>query len=209
MSHASNEHDEPGGLRCPNCAGAVGSASPEGLAECPHCREQFLVMNAEPEPDVGSPSRASETDRAEHDVELSGLHIQNISNLRRGAYRSRSYLIIAAGVCIVAAAKLIQIAVLAWRAQLRLASIGDAIAAVVAIMFFASTARKIAALTREIRQSRLEDPAAPPDFSMLGDGSQRLRDLEAMAGLEPGPASQKKIATTEAQRHGGALDGLE
>ena len=96
-----------------------------------------------------------------------------------------------------------------------MAAIGDALAAVAALSTFASIVRTIAALTREIRKSRLKDPVAPPDFSMLGDGTQRVRDLEAMAGSEGDTIREKKIATTEArpsalrlrleERHRGAL----
>jgi hypothetical protein len=47
-------------------------------------------------------------------------------------------------------------------------------------MIFAIALRRITELTHEIRRSRLPEPTQPPDFSHLGDGSQRLRDLEAM-----------------------------
>jgi hypothetical protein len=40
--------------------------------------------------------------------------------------------------------------------------------------------RQVAALNRELRQPALTEPAAPPDFSTLSDGSQRWKNLEDM-----------------------------
>jgi hypothetical protein len=178
MSEANSVQPGSGGFQCPKCGNRVGGVSPEGLGHCSNCGEQFLATVGELE--LGVETGVVEGERANDDAELSELRIRNVSSLRRGAYRSRSYLIIAAGVCAVAAAKLIQMARLAWRGGLRLAAIGDALFAVAAIIGLVMIWRKIAVLTREIRASRLQDPQSPPDFSNLGDGSQRLRDLEAM-----------------------------
>src|SRR5947209_4517460 len=111
MTQATSDSNKPAESLCPNCASAMGPSSPQGLAQCPHCGQQFLIMSPDPEPAFHL--SASETQQFQNQEELNALHIQNISTLRRGAYRGRSYLIIAAGVCVVAAAKLIQIAVVA------------------------------------------------------------------------------------------------
>jgi hypothetical protein len=191
MTELSGEQDGSGELHCPACGEAVVAVSPEGLARCARCGEQFLAVATEPGPVLNA--GALGYGRAGDDSELSELHIRNISNLRRGAYRSRSYLIIGAAVCFVAAAKLIQIAIVAWRGRLHVVAIGDLICALGAMMIFASIARKIGVLSREIRESRLKDPEDPPDLTHLGDGSQRLRHLEAMAGLKENAATDEGI----------------
>lgn len=117
----------------------------------------------------------------EDDSELSELRIRNISNLRRGAYRSRSWLIIAAGICVVGAAKSVQLTFVGIRGHLYWAATGDALFTLAALILASFTIQKIVALTREIRSSRLQEPTEPPDLSNLSDGSQRWKDLENMA----------------------------
>jgi hypothetical protein len=146
--------------------------------QCPHCGHQFLpgLEVEEPEPVSEEPAAS-----AAREDELSELRIRNISNLRRGAYRGRSLLIIAAAVCIVAAAKFIQITVVAVQSHLYLAAVGDALCALAATIATVMVVPKIAVLTREIRSSRLRRPTEPPDFSQLGDGSQRWKNLDQLS----------------------------
>jgi hypothetical protein len=142
-----------------------------GPIQCPQCGQQFLPVE-----ETGAVPVVD-------DDELSELRIRNISNLRRGAYRSRSWLIMATSVCIVAAAKFVQITVVAIRSRLYLAAIGDALCVVAALVMTSMIGPKIVALTREIRRSRLQvPPEEPPDFSRLGDGSQRWKKLDELSG---------------------------
>jgi DNA-directed RNA polymerase subunit RPC12/RpoP len=187
MNEANSEQEEPGGFHCPRCGNRVEVVSPDGLGRCPQCGQQFLAAVADAEP--GVETGVVEGEKANDDLELSELRIRNVASLRRGAYRGRSYLIIAAGVCAVAAAKLTQMALVGWRSGLRLAAIGDALFAVTAIIGFVMIWQKIMALTAEIRASELGDPEFPPDFSNLGDGSQRIADLEAMTTRVEAPVT--------------------
>jgi hypothetical protein len=158
----------------------VADAPQSGPVQCPHCGHQFLpgieqgIASAEDQ-------SAQVVQRADDD-ELSELRIRNVSNLRRGAYRSRSWLIIALAVCAVAAVKLILITVVAVRHRWYVAAIGDGLSVVAAVILVTILVPKIAALTREIRGSRLQPPTDVPDFSNLGDGSQRWKDLDELSG---------------------------
>jgi hypothetical protein len=169
-------------ITCPACGQLVGSEIQVGPMQCPNCGQQFL-----PAVEANELSSGTESAVSERDDELSELRIRNISNLRRGAYRSRSLLIIAAVICIVAAAKFIQIAIVAVRQRLYLAAIGDAMCAVAAMIGVATLVPRITAFTHEIRGSRLKPPAELPDLSQLGDGSQRWKHLEELSGRDETP----------------------
>ena len=168
------------GVQCPSCGGANVEVSAEGIGRCNQCGGEFLLQagNAEggdtPEVlDYRGPPLAEED-------ELSELRIRDVSNLRRGAYRERAYWVIGAALCLMGTVKLALIAWAAWKQNLLLAVAGDVSGAVAAAMMFAVALRRIAALTRDLRHRQREEPPEPPDFSNLGDGSQRLKDLEAM-----------------------------
>jgi hypothetical protein len=112
-------------------------------------------------------------------AELNELRIRQLATLRRSAYRSRSHAVIAMLVCIVAMA---QAAVLLAQ---HLIQIGMGWRPVIYTMFVVGGAgggwffaRKAMVLHRETKQSYIQSPTEPPDFSTLGDGSQRWKNLE-------------------------------
>ena len=181
---------EPREVQCPTCGGNDVSSSAHGIARCNQCGADFLVQTDEPAETDSAGVLAYRAPGAQHadEAELSELQIRYVSNLRRGAYRERSYWIIGAALCLVGAVKLLQIGLATWWRGWILAGVGDVLGSVAAVMIFTVALRRIAALTREIRQSRLQEPPEPPDFSNLGDGSQRVRDLEAMT--QPGEGEQ-------------------
>lgn len=100
--------------------------------------------------------------------------------MRRGAYRTRSWLIIAAVACVAGAAQLIYLAVRGYHFGQRIVPGGDLLAAAVALVVLPFFIRRAIRVNREIRQSPLDEPQTPPDFSTLSDGSQRWKNLEAM-----------------------------
>jgi hypothetical protein len=164
---------EAAAVICPHCDQAVDvSAIESGAAvQCPHCQGEF----------VRPVDVADETDRADREAELSNLRIRQISALRRGAYRSRSYCIVGVVALTVAAVKLIimtvhQVQFAGWQTR----PVGYLLGAAAALMgagFFAARAME---LTREVAKPLLVDPPGPPDFSTLSDGSQQVKHLEEM-----------------------------
>jgi hypothetical protein len=116
----------------------------------------------------------------EPDVELDGVKIRQFTALRRSAIRMRSWLLIGAAVCAVGAMQLLILAVqLAHRNRSwgvwQTLYIAIAGLAVFGIRHFL---RKAGRYKREIEKPLLKDPEAPPDFSTLGDGSDRWKNLE-------------------------------
>ena len=141
--------------------------------------EEFTVVDDAPDDaDAGSEAAAVPETRT-----INANRVRQLSALRRGAYRTRSYCVIAAVVCGVA---ILQLAVLTVR-HVRLAGWGvrpagyvcGALAAAMAAAYFY---RRAAELTQELRQrpAALAEPPVPPDFSTLSDGSQSWKNLEQM-----------------------------
>ncbi len=94
-------------------------------------------------------------------------------------YRLRSCFVIAAVACIVVAIQL------AWMIFQRARAgvwdkraIGYILFVVLALIATRYFIRRATAAHREAVQSRIDAPTSPPDFSTLGDGSQRWKNLE-------------------------------
>jgi hypothetical protein len=159
----------PPAYSCPFCNITVEVAADDFSQpiNCPQCGEAFVLPR---EPGVVSA-----------DAELDGQRIRKFAAVRRAAYRSRSYCVIAIGGCAVGAIELVYHAILGFgggRGMVRTA------AYVIVAIGLLWMAKHFAALAghyhREAKQSALPPPTAPPDFGPLGDGSQIVRDLERM-----------------------------
>ena len=190
--------ETPLSFNCPHCREALEAAAAEGpqTARCPHCGGTFSWVVASgpdgsPAVFVNAPQQVqteeaeSRPDEASRQDDLDGARILQISKLRRSAYRSRSYCIIGAILCAVAAVKLgINCVKLVWNVGwsgwLALHILAVAVCATFATRLYAKS-REYA---REAAQSALEEPTKPPDFSTLGDGSQSWKSLEEMHGKE-------------------------
>jgi uncharacterized membrane protein YidH (DUF202 family) len=113
--------------------------------------------------------------------ELNGLRIRQLAALRRAAYRSRSYCIIAMVVCAVGIVQIIHELILGRRTGATAMRQSAYVAAAFALLLLGIQCLRWARhFHAEAKRSRLTDPAAPPDFSNLSDGTQRARNLENM-----------------------------
>ncbi len=113
--------------------------------------------------------------------ELSALRIRQLSALRRGAYRTRSYWIIAACALFVVSIKLVAMTIrhvrhFGWQPR----PIGYLIAMAAALIAAGHFVARIIELNHEVSQSALTEPDEEPDFSTLSDGSQQWKNLEQM-----------------------------
>ena len=116
---------------------------------------------------------------------LTAARVRQLSALRRGAYRARSYCVVAIVACAVAEGQLAMMTVrhvraLGWQWR----PVGYVCGIVAAMMATAYFLRRAAELTRELRPSR-DAAGAPgdqstPDFSTLSDGSHAWKNLEQM-----------------------------
>lgn len=179
MSDSSLEPTGQPQYECPGCGELVTPAAlGDSLFQCPRCGQQFFAAAEEGVPD--DTETPDDHSSSREDEPLSELRIRQISALRRAAYRSRSWVIIAAGVCLVAAVKLLLSAIIDVRAGRRAAPIGYALAAVALFILAAHFIRRAVEMTHRIRQTSQPEPTEPPDFSSLSDGSQRWKNLEDM-----------------------------
>ena len=173
---------DPPHYLCPNCGQSIetSEASPD-IISCPHCGQAVSLAADEAfvSEDIADDEPAPRDEPDEGD--LSGQKIKQISALRRGAYRTRSWLMIGAISCAVAAAQLVYLAIQARRNWQRPTALGEVLTAVFSLFFCVYFFRRALETHHEIQQTRLEEPATPPDFSTLSDGSQRWTNLEKMA----------------------------
>ena len=114
-----------------------------------------------------------------HQDELNGVRIRQLAALRRAAYRSRSYCIIAIGVCAVGIVQIGYELLLARRSgATALRQILYILGAIALLGIGIQCLKWAIHFHKQAKESRLAPPAKPPDFSNLSDGSQRTRNLE-------------------------------
>jgi hypothetical protein len=112
--------------------------------------------------------------------ELDGQKIRQLTALRRGAIRARSWCLITAGVCLVGALQLILNTIQlvrrthSWGVRPTLYVFTTIAACIIA----AYSIRRAIALGKEINKPFMEEPQTSPDFSTLSNGNHRLHDLE-------------------------------
>ena len=152
-------------LNCPACGQVVfGQNALQAMFKCPACGTEFL------------PPLGQVTDTRED--ELSALRIQNFSTLRRATYRSRSHFIVGAAATFIADVEMLMLISRSLPRRAWLNTFAALCVGVAMSMLFWHCVKRVMQLTKELRESKLESPTEPQDFSNLGDGSQRVRDLE-------------------------------
>ena len=133
---------------------------------CPHCGQPFVL-----------PQGAGVRDAQ---AELDGQRIRKFAAVRRAAYRSRSYCVIAVGGCVVGAIELLYHAIAGYGVLGKVRGAAYVIVAIGLLWGAKHFAGLAANYLREAKRSALPPPTAPPDFAPLSDGSQIVRDLEQM-----------------------------
>jgi hypothetical protein len=133
-----------------------------------------------------APDAADTTDgAATRGGELNAMRIRHVAAMRRGAYRGRSYCIVAAVFCAAISMHLVwlayhQVRHFGWQLRPITYVFASAAAAVACRFFF----RRAVELSRELRKPATTEPSALPDFSTLSDGSQQWKNLEAMQNVK-------------------------
>jgi DNA-directed RNA polymerase subunit RPC12/RpoP len=194
---------------CPNCGRDV-DVSPQAVAQlvsCPHCAWEFIVPSIDGSTDLPEDVDALEAEklRLEH---LSNVRVRQLTKGRSATYRTRNWIISAMLACALAVIYLPWWG-LRNRMEGRgdwqlLASIPLALAAIMATVWLYRRARELtqpleapssakprtcadcgkevdsAAGARCPHCGSAIDGPAEPDFSGLGDGSQKWKNLEQM-----------------------------
>lgn len=176
-------------IDCPFCAKPVTLIDPsQTVLNCPECGQQFYaptIPEEESTADADLAQSDADAEVARREAELSELRISQVANLRRGAIRSRSWFIVGAVACVVAAIQFVYLAFEKYRMGQRRGPIRDLLGAAALLILVPYFTGRVSKLGREIAESRLKDPTTPPDFSTLSDGSQRWTNLEQLAGSNP------------------------
>jgi hypothetical protein len=164
-------------LQCPACGNVIEIACAwssdwaAGFITCPHCHADLLLPDPQqqastqmdapesPEPQAGVPGGA-----------LDGLRIQRLATMRRATYRSRSYALVAAGGCAVAAVQLAvstvrQVLAAGWSTRAVAYALLAMLAGCAAVWFWGRAAK----LSSEIRRSISSQADDQPDLSAPDD----------------------------------------
>src|SRR5438105_2992907 len=118
MSDQSGEQGSTGGqvINCPYCGGTVEVVRAENaqMATCTHCGQSFLIpglSGAMPAvariPGEATFAVDDRPSTAHRQDEIDGVRIRQIAQMRRAAYRSRSYLLIVAVAAIAGGGQLL------------------------------------------------------------------------------------------------------
>jgi hypothetical protein len=155
------------------------SEDPGEAAATPQAAEWEIVDDTEP--DVLEQEAPAEAET--HGERMSAVRVRQLSAERRGAYRLRSYCVIAAGFCLVLGIQLVAMSFRGGRETgLGMRPVGYACGAAAAGLAASFLVRRAVDLTRELRKPAQAAPAAAPDLSTLSDGSQHWKNLDEMQG---------------------------
>jgi DNA-directed RNA polymerase subunit RPC12/RpoP len=181
MSEHDDSPSQPQRLRCPGCGEEVEvSAESAGeLARCAYCNTDFFASKDQSHLPVVDDTKS---DIAEIDRQnaFDKLRIDNYAALRLSAIRARSLWLIGLCLAIFTEVSMLGGAIDYVRMSHRWGwwPSFELLIAVLAgrIAFFAW--RRMQHFKREMDHSAIPEPDTPPDFSALGDGRDRWKDLE-------------------------------
>jgi hypothetical protein len=169
-------------FECPACGQAVEAirGPVAQLLHCPACGEHFVIAAIDGSTDVPEEGAIGEQEKEARELaELDSLRMRHLVVTRRTAMRSRTYNILGAATCLMAAAKLVVMTVKEVRIEgWHLRAVSFVLFAIVALWPIPYLLRRAAHWARESRGVKIPDPETPPDFSGLSDGSQHAKNLE-------------------------------
>ena len=181
--HETSAEEPAQGFECPACGTVIDVTPGETAAvvSCPACGEHVLIPAVDGSTELAQEEEAAARRAEERQSELDGLRMRHVIVTRRAAIRSRTYNVLGAAGCVMAAVKLGIIAVQQGRRAGWHAAQGALVVMAVAAVYFGwHFLQRARAWGRESRGSAMPEPETPPDFSTLSDGSQHARSLEEL-----------------------------
>lgn len=191
----ADDDSEPAEWECPNCGTPVDPISATtdeaGLVYCPICGDAFPVEA--PEPAAAATEAGPEADtlayaasdtpadrQGDFAQELDGLRIRQVTKLRRGTARARSYLVIGVIVSVVASVKLVLMTIAYVRADgWALTPVGYLLFVGFLLMLAGYFGARAMEAHRELQTPMPLPPVeGEPDLSTLSDGSQHWKNLD-------------------------------
>lgn len=172
-------------VSCPHCGERVSvelSSEPRQYL-CPSCGQAFempAVQLARPTFEYAD-AQTPDDRQDEFMDELDGMRICQLAAARRAAWRTRSWVLIAAIGMGTAAAQLVLMSATSLKNGSTSWAATYAASAVLALLVCTRLLARARRMKRQIEQEAQHDePTKPPDFSKLGDGSQRWKNLEGL-----------------------------
>jgi hypothetical protein len=181
MPESETIPNEPGwhAFTCPGCGEAVDVSDDaiQKLVICPYCNTQFSPQEVDTEA-VDDLLRQHEEERRQ--TELNSLRIRAVSGERRAILRLRSYwTVLMLALCFISI-ELIMVAATSYKDHAPIRAVAYVLAAVGCVSATRWPFQKRQRLNLELEKPMLGEPAGPPDFSTLNDGSQRWKNLERL-----------------------------
>jgi hypothetical protein len=170
-----------GRFRCPGCDEEV-DVPVEVLGQlvrCPSCNADFFAVEGQAHLAVVDDIPPAPADLGPPD-ELNAVRVRQLATLRMATLRARSWCLIGLLLSAITAIDLLCKAAAylshphAWDAWPTLLVVGGLAATALAV----AAARAARRLGQEAATPALQPPTEPPDFSTLGDGTDRWRRLE-------------------------------
>lgn len=143
--------------------------------QCPACGELLVIDDAPPETQVNEPLESDELEES---------NIRRIVRARRALVRTRGYYIAFLLACVIG---IVQLSARLYRGAAQVEMIGYAAALVLLLLIASTFFRRLQATSAKLKESALADPATPPDFDSLSDGSQHTDNLEDFGGADKNP----------------------
>jgi hypothetical protein len=168
-------------FQCPGCQEEVEVVAELAgqLVRCPYCNTDFFASVEQSHLPVVNDT-ADATAELDRESAFDKLRIENCTALRMGAIRARSWWLIALCMTLLVALDMLgRTAIFIWVFHRLDAVQCLRIALTIGTLYFARHAwRRARAFKLEIEQSAIPEPTTPPDFSTLGNGSERWKHLE-------------------------------
>jgi hypothetical protein len=202
---------EPPEYTCPGCSVtfAVPVEPADRVLECPACHTQFFVPAADDDWRDDRDEADEDPDADDPAAQFDSGRIEKVKAVRRGLYRTRSYVMVGVyGLSSIAFVLAFYAAGHAVFGTFGAKSVGYVCAAVGCVIGAVMLRRRTYDIDRELAETALPEPEGEPDLSTLGDGSQYLDDmhrrLERMGRGRrddpPTPEEQKDEADGGARR---------
>lgn len=170
---------DPALFVCPGCNEEVQAERLDTAyhTACPYCSEQMLIPAIDGSTDL--PEERMRVQKSIAQDELDGLRIRSLMLARRASIRARTYSLLAVAGCLYLAYLAGDRVVVSFEKKQGMAlTVFWIVCAVAGVGYAVQMFLRARRYQKDSRESLLEEPTEPPDFTPLSDGSQYTKNLE-------------------------------